>query len=81
MRAGSQREPAAFLEEKGPAISDDAGPFCFPLNEDTNMRYEACWSNGYWKTFDRVRFADVETHPTQRIAVDAVAAKNRAQRK
>lgn len=42
------------------------------------MRYEARWSNGYWKTFDRVRFTDVETHPTQRIAEHAVAAKNKA---
>jgi len=31
------------------------------------MRYQARWSNGSWKTFDRERFANVETHPTQKI--------------
>jgi hypothetical protein len=45
------------------------------------MRYQARWSNGSWKTFDRERFADVETHPTQKIAVEKTAELNAARRK
>ena len=40
------------------------------------MRYQARWSNGSWKTFDRERFADVETHATKKIADEKVAAAN-----
>jgi hypothetical protein len=32
------------------------------------MRYQARWSNGYWKTFDTRRFEDVEIHPTKKEA-------------
>jgi len=35
------------------------------------MRYSACWSNGFWKLFDSVRFEDVRVLPRQ---VDAQAA-------
>jgi len=45
------------------------------------MRYQARWSNGYWKTFDRERYIDVETHPTRKIAEEAVAAMNVSRRK
>jgi len=45
------------------------------------MRYQARWSNGSWKTFDRERFADVETHATKKIADLAVAVANAARRK
>jgi len=45
------------------------------------MRYQARWSNGLWKTFDRERFIDVETHATQKIAVEKVAIANAARRK
>ncbi len=45
------------------------------------MRYQARWSNGSWKTFDRERFADVETHATKKIAELAVAVANVARRK
>jgi hypothetical protein len=40
------------------------------------MRYEARWSNGFWKTFDRVKFVDVETHVTKRLAGEAVVVLN-----
>lgn len=40
------------------------------------MRYRARWSNGSWKTFDAVRFADVATHPRQLEADAAVARLN-----
>lgn len=40
------------------------------------MRYQARWSNGFWKTFDRERFADVETHPTEKIADERAAELN-----
>ena len=45
------------------------------------MRYEARWSNGYWKTFDRERFVDVEMHVTQKNANEKVAELNKAKRK
>jgi len=45
------------------------------------MRYQARWSNGYWKTFDCERFMDVEPHPTRKMAEEAVAAMNAARRK
>jgi hypothetical protein len=32
------------------------------------MRYQARWSNGCWKVFDRFTFADVATRGTQRDA-------------
>lgn len=35
------------------------------------MRYQARWSNGCWKVFDRTKFADVATSATQRGAVEA----------
>jgi hypothetical protein len=35
------------------------------------MRYQARWSNGYWKVFDRTKFADVATCVTRRLAEDA----------
>lgn len=40
------------------------------------MRYEARWSNGFWKTFDRERFADVEMHPTEKAANEKVRDLN-----
>jgi hypothetical protein len=45
------------------------------------MRYSARWSNGAWKTFDRERFADIDTHPTKKIAELAVYELNAARRK
>jgi len=45
------------------------------------MRYQARWSNGLWKTFDRERFADVEIHATKKMAEEKVAAANVASRK
>ncbi|GEM_PF-2479414 len=45
------------------------------------MRYQARWSNGSWKTFDRERFADVETHATKKIAEERAALANDARRK
>jgi hypothetical protein len=45
------------------------------------MRYQARWSNGFWKTFDRERFVDVETHPTEKVANEKVAELNAARRK
>jgi len=45
------------------------------------MRYQARWSNGSWKTFDRERFADAETHATKKIAEEKVAAANLVRRK
>ena len=38
-----------------------------------NMRYEARWSNGYWKTFDKDLYRDVELHGTQKEAEDNAA--------
>jgi hypothetical protein len=32
------------------------------------MRYQARWSNGLWKTFDRNTFTDVDVHRTRREA-------------
>lgn len=40
------------------------------------MRYQARWSNGYWKTFDAVKFEDIAVHALQREAVEAVARLN-----
>jgi hypothetical protein len=45
-------------------------------HEGSHMRYQARWSNGFWKTFDRERFADVETHPTEKIADERAAELN-----
>lgn len=45
------------------------------------MRYQARWSNGSWKTFDRERFVDVETHASKKIAELAVAVANVGLRK
>lgn len=45
------------------------------------MRYQERWSNGFWKTFDRERFADVDTHPTEKIAIEKVAELNAGRRK
>jgi hypothetical protein len=45
------------------------------------MRYQVRWSNGFWKTFDTERFADVEMHPTQKVAEEKVAELNRPRRK
>ena len=44
-------------------------------------RYQARWSNGYWKTFDRVTFNDVATHGTKKLAEDATAEMNAAKRR
>lgn len=41
------------------------------------MRYQARWSNGYWKTFDSVRFEDIALHSSQKDAITAVARANR----
>jgi hypothetical protein len=41
------------------------------------MRYQARWSNGYWKTFDRVLFTDIAVHLTQK---DAEVMAKRANR-
>ncbi len=45
------------------------------------MRYQARWSNGAWKTFDRERFSDVEIHATKKMAEETVAIANEARRK
>jgi hypothetical protein len=45
------------------------------------MRYEARWSNGFWKTFDSKKFEDVESHLTKRAADETVAALNGVRRK
>lgn len=39
------------------------------------MRYEARWSNGYWKTFDKQTFEDlaVTYHVSARALVELVA--------
>lgn len=42
------------------------------------MRYQARWSNGYWKTFDSRKFEDVEIHMLEKNAVEHVARLNRA---
>lgn len=38
------------------------------------MRYSTRWSNGFWKTFDSVAFADLATHSRK---VDADVAVER----
>jgi hypothetical protein len=38
------------------------------------MRYSTRWSNGFWKTFDSLAFADVAIHSR---AVDANVAVDR----
>lgn len=45
------------------------------------MRYQARWSNGYWKTFDATAFSDIAIHRTKSDAEDAVAEMNAARRK
>jgi hypothetical protein len=45
------------------------------------MRYQARWSNGYWKSFDSRRFEDIEIHKTQKEAEHAVLKLNKTQRK
>ncbi|WP_312547575.1 hypothetical protein [Massilia sp.] len=45
------------------------------------MRYQARWSNGAWKTFDRERFADVDIRASQKMAEEKVAIANAARRK
>ena len=40
------------------------------------MRYQARWSNGYWKTFDSKRFTDVAVHKTQKDAERSVSKMN-----
>lgn len=44
-------------------------------------RYSARWSNGFWKIFDHVRFADVGMAGTRRLAEDDAAALNAGRRK
>jgi hypothetical protein len=39
-------------------------------------RYSVRWSNGFWKIFDHVRFADVDKAGTQRLAQDNVDPLN-----
>jgi hypothetical protein len=39
-------------------------------------RYSARWSNGAWKIFDHLRFADVGTALTQRLAREGAAQMN-----
>lgn len=45
------------------------------------MRYQARWSNGVWKTFDRQLFTDVDIHASQKMAEEKVAIANAARRK
>lgn len=40
------------------------------------MRYEARWNNGYWKTFDTVRYTDVALHGLQGECMSHVAKMN-----
>lgn len=40
------------------------------------MRYRARWSNGCWKVFDSIKFADVAVRPTQRGAGEAAIEFN-----
>lgn len=40
------------------------------------MRYQARWSNGCWKVFDRMKFADVAMRGTQRDAEEAAIEFN-----
>lgn len=40
------------------------------------MRYQARWSNGYWKTFDTVGYKDVAMHLLKREADEAVTKLN-----
>lgn len=44
------------------------------------MRYQARWSNGYWKTFDTVAFTDIEIHGLQKDANDNAARLNARKR-
>ena len=37
------------------------------------MRYEARWSNGYWKTFDKTAFEDRAMHGTRKEAEEHAA--------
>jgi len=52
-----------------------------PNNERTSMRYQARWSNGAWKTFDRQLFADVDIHASQKMAEERAAIANATRRK
>jgi len=40
------------------------------------MRYQARWSNGCWKVFDRMTFADVAMRALQVDAVEAAIEFN-----
>lgn len=40
------------------------------------MRYQARWSNGYWKTFDSVRFEDIAIHSLKREADESALKMN-----
>lgn len=40
------------------------------------MRYQARWSNGYWKTFDSIRFEDVAIHFLKREADESAVKMN-----
>ena len=45
------------------------------------MRFEARWNNGYWKTFDTLRYTDTSVHGLQSECVAQVAKLNaRAER-
>lgn len=45
------------------------------------VQYSARWSNGAWKIFDHVRFADVGTAVTERLARASAADMNAGRRK
>ena len=46
------------------------------LEQRHHIRYQARWSNGYWKIFDRITFADGRTYFTKREAEEATIRRN-----
>jgi hypothetical protein len=40
------------------------------------MRYQARWSNGYWKLFDMKMYTDLDTFGLQAQAAEAAASAN-----
>lgn len=41
------------------------------------MRYQARWSNGFWKTFDAAQYRDTGIHATKKEASAEVDRLNR----
>jgi hypothetical protein len=68
-------EPEPSENETKARAQKASGLFCVHL-KDSTMRYLVRWSNGYWKTFDTVKFDDVAVHGLERDAREAVKRLN-----